>query len=421
VPVSRLPLKTCLAAWLFGQTALLCAQPLQMREAIEQALQRQPSLSALEQAALAARESAVADAELPDPSLKLGVQNLPVTGTDSYDIGAVDMTMTTIGFSQEMVRADKREAAAARSRAEAERWSAAGVELALDIEQAVAMQWLQLYQAVQQQKLIAAIRKELQSEQSVLQQQLASSAASADAVFALQTMAAFTQDRLLKAQGQERIARAALARWLGPVPNAQLPDELPEMPAPPSLSALQRQLSEHPDVLVGRAVEKASRFEAELAAVSSQSDWSWEVMYGKRFQDRADLLTVQFSIDLPWRQAQRQDRRFAEKTALAEQARFGTEDIRQRLQAQLLEAWSAWEVASARVDNYETVLLPAAKAQVETAGVGYRAARQSLAEIWKARRSLLEMQLEALDARVARALALVHLAHYHGGFSHVAN
>src|SRR5690606_29300154 len=64
------------------------AEPLQLKEVIHQALAGQPSLQGMEQAALAAREAAVADAQLPDPKLRFGVQNLPVTGSDALDPAA---------------------------------------------------------------------------------------------------------------------------------------------------------------------------------------------------------------------------------------------------------------------------------------------------------------------------------------------
>lgn len=396
------------------------ADPLRLGEAVTQALTEQPALKGLERAAFAAKEAAVADAQLPDPRLSFGVESLPITGSDSLDPTASDMTMTTISFMQEMVRSDKREAAAARSRAEAQQWTAQRRALALAIRRDVSLVWLQLFLATQQQQLIAAKRQELQAEQSVTQQQLAADQATAPQILALQTTEAFLQDQYLKAQGEERIARAALARWLGHVVDRELPESLPVFPKPPALAALQEQLARHPAVLASRAAEAAAGHSAQLARVASQSDWSWEVMYGMRQDGRDDMIGVRVSVDLPWNQASRQDRRRASQQALAEQAQLATDDLLLQLRAELLEAWSAWEVANARVKNYETVLLPAARARVDTAQAGYRAGSQPLAQTWEARRSLLDMQLEALAAQVAQAESVVRLAYFAGEINDVA-
>src|SRR5690606_23257616 len=175
---------------------------------------------------------------------------------------------------------------------------------------------------------------------------------------------------------------------------------------------LQEQLSRHPAVLASRAAEASAGHSARLARVASQPDWSWEVMYGMRQDGRSDMISVQVSVDLPWNRASRQDRREAPQQALAERAQVATEDLLLQLRAELLEAWSAWEVTSARVKNYENVLLPAARARVETAQAGYRAGRQPLAQTWEARRSLLDMQLEALAAQVGQAQAVARLAYF---------
>src|SRR5690606_26740066 len=208
-----------------------------------------------------------ADAQLPDPKLRFGVQNLPVTGSDALDPAASDMTMTTIGFMQEMVRSDKREAAAARSRSEADQWTAERRALALAVRRDVSLAWLELFLATQQQQLIDTKHQELLAEQSVAQPQLAADQATAPQILALQTTAAFLQDQSLKARGEERVARAALARWLGHAVDRELPDSLPVLAPPPTLAALQEQLSRHPAVLASRAAEASAGHSARLARV----------------------------------------------------------------------------------------------------------------------------------------------------------
>jgi len=51
---------------------------------------------------------AIRAGQLPDLTLKAGVDNLPVTGQQKYTIGQDFMTMRRIGIEQEWVSGDKR-------------------------------------------------------------------------------------------------------------------------------------------------------------------------------------------------------------------------------------------------------------------------------------------------------------------------
>ncbi|MFX5957100.1 TolC family protein, partial [Acinetobacter baumannii] len=66
----------------------------------------------------AAIEMAVAGKQLPDPVLKVGVNNVPVDGRDRFSIGTEAMTMRSISVMQEFTRPAKRAARAARFEAE---------------------------------------------------------------------------------------------------------------------------------------------------------------------------------------------------------------------------------------------------------------------------------------------------------------
>ena len=64
----------------------------------------------------AAREMAGPAGELPDPKLKLGVENVPTNGADSWSLTRDFMTMTKIGVMQEFPREEKRKLRSQRAR-----------------------------------------------------------------------------------------------------------------------------------------------------------------------------------------------------------------------------------------------------------------------------------------------------------------
>ncbi|MBY0469447.1 MAG: TolC family protein, partial [Burkholderiaceae bacterium] len=95
-------------------------QTLSLDQALRLAQDRSRQLSAQELAAVAAREMSAAAGQLPDPTLKAGVNNLPVDGADRFSLTRDFMTMRSIAVMQELTRDEKRKARSARFDREAE-------------------------------------------------------------------------------------------------------------------------------------------------------------------------------------------------------------------------------------------------------------------------------------------------------------
>src|SRR5882672_12790565 len=94
---------------LLGVAALpgRAAGPLTLDEALRLAQERSRQLPAQEAAANASRQMAIAAGQRPDPTLKAGVNNLPVNGPDRLSLTRDFMTMRSVGMSQEFTRDSK--------------------------------------------------------------------------------------------------------------------------------------------------------------------------------------------------------------------------------------------------------------------------------------------------------------------------
>src|SRR5512132_4427994 len=90
---------------------------------------------------------AVAAGQLPDPTLKLGIDNLPVEGADAYSLTRDFMTMRRIGVMQEFTRGEKRQLRTARFEREAERAGAEKSATLAMIQRDAALAWLDRYYA----------------------------------------------------------------------------------------------------------------------------------------------------------------------------------------------------------------------------------------------------------------------------------
>ena len=78
--------------------------PITLSEAQRIAAERSRQLTAQDSAVFASREMAVAAGQLPDPTLKAGIDNLPVNGADAFSLTRDFMTMRRIGVMQEFTR-----------------------------------------------------------------------------------------------------------------------------------------------------------------------------------------------------------------------------------------------------------------------------------------------------------------------------
>lgn len=119
--------------------------PLTLADALTTAVARSQQVAAQDALATAARQQAVSAAQLPDPVLKLGVDNLPVNGADRFSLTRDFMTMRRIGVMQEIPRAEKRQLRGERFEREAQRVQAERQMTVAAVRRDTATAWLDRY------------------------------------------------------------------------------------------------------------------------------------------------------------------------------------------------------------------------------------------------------------------------------------
>ncbi len=144
------------AAALVGGAAYAQGAPLSLAEALKLAVAQSQQVVSQRAMIEAAREMAVAGGELPDPKLKVGVENVPTEGPDAWSLTRDFMTMSKIGLMQEFPRAAKRELKAERALRDAERGTVAVESTTLAVERDAATAWLARRYAAEAERVIAA-------------------------------------------------------------------------------------------------------------------------------------------------------------------------------------------------------------------------------------------------------------------------
>ena len=386
---------------------------LSLNDAIKLAIQNQPLIQSLDDAAAAAREAAVAEGQLPDPKLKFGVINLPINHGDALRFDRDDMTMSNIGFSQDVVPKLKRDAASHKMEAEAEQYHSEQLVTTRSIQRDVALAWLDVFEAQKKTGLYAKIADEMAAERKVSLARISSGGASPSETLQLDKERAMTNDQYYVAKRDEQKARAMLARWIGSAANSPISNDLPTITTklPDTVVATNAEIDSHPALQNARQAELVAQSDVDIAKAERLRNWNWEVMYGKRRSDLSDMVSVQVSIDLPWDRANRQDKRTSEKLLLIERAKKLTADRHLELSAELASARAEWEAAEAREAEHQSSLIPVTNARLNLIQASYTAGKASLADVWEARRGVLEVEIDHWGILTDKQRAAVKMAY----------
>lgn len=403
----RIALTTLIAMLALCDNARGADLPLTLAQARHLAVERSRQLVGQEHAVAAARDMAVAAGQLPDPVLKAGIDNLPVTGADRFNLGNDFMTMRRVGVTQEMTSADKRRLRGNRFEREAEKSLAEKDVTAAGIERDTALAWLERYYAEAMAALIAE-----QGDQARLEVQAAEGAyrsgrgTQADLAMARSGLA-MVDDRASEFQLRVRNATTMLARWVGAA--AGLP--LAGRPAVDAIgldpSDLEAQFAHHPQIAVLAKQQEIAEAEVQLAQANKKPDWSVEVAFQQRGPAYSNMISLGVSIPLQWDRQRRQDRELSSKLSLVEQARAEREEMLRAHIAETRTMINEWENKRARSARYGRELIPFAQQRSAAVLAAYRGGRASLADVLVARRNEIDVRLQALqlESEVARLWA----------------
>jgi outer membrane protein TolC len=379
------------------------AQTLTLPEAQRLAVERSRQVSAQDAAVAASRDMAVAAAQLPDPMLKLGIDNLPINGPDQFSLTSDFMTMSRIGVMQEFTRSEKRQLRAQRFEREAEKSLAEKAATIASIQRDTALAWLDRYYAETMAAVIAQQAGEAKLEIVAAESAYRAGRGNQSDVFAAHSARVGLEDQAAELDRRIRTAKTALARWVGDAAGAPLAGK----PAIDSLrldtGALDTQLAHHPQIAVLAKQEQIASAEARIARADKKADWSLEVMYSQRGPLYSNMVSLEVSVPLQWDQKNRQDRELASKLAMVEQAKAQRDDMLRAHVAEVQAMVQEWENGRQRVARYERELIPLARERIKAALAAYQGGKASLTDLLLARRNEIEVRMQAVQLEMEAA------------------
>jgi cobalt-zinc-cadmium efflux system outer membrane protein len=352
--------------------------PLSLEAAVDEALNTAPQIDAQTANLEAAQALTEGAGRLPDPELILGIDNLPVTGSDAYSTTSDFMTMRKIGVMQTFPGAKKRRLEHDQAEIQADVATAELKQTQLAIARTVAEAWIRRATAETSLAALRAIQPDVRLQAKAARAAVSAGRTStADALLA-ETAVVQLANRVLALQSEAQRATLELAGWLGAEasrPLAPMPS-LDELPTP--AHALLASVHEHGSLLPFASRIEAARVDVDLAKAAGRADWSAELAFAKRGPDFSDMVSLEFRIGLPLWAKYRQNPRIAAKGAELRQLEADREVELRMHTAELSQMLVAWDLLGQQLEQYDQELLPLARERTRALLASYRAGRGDL-------------------------------------------
>lgn len=380
---------------------------LSLADTVRLARDQAPALLAQQHALDGAQSAQRAAGTLPDPKLGVGVENYPVGGPDRYSLTRDFMTMQRIALMQDVPNRAKRAARESLAQARVERERAMLAAAQLNVQRDATLAWLAVHFAERRLAPLAELERENQLLQGTLDARIAGGRAMpADATMARQE-ALTLADRRDDVVRDVAKARAALRRWVGPRADEPLDGDA----AVPAVSAEQvrADIHRHAEIAPYAAMHQMAQAEAREVDAEQHGDWGWELAYSKRGSPYGDMVSFQFTFELPWQRGERQQPQLAAKQKEAQRVEAEREETmrrhREEIDMQLAEL-QALDRQHARLAGSAQAL---AGERVALTLASYQAGRGDLAAVLAARREAADIRLKLIDLDAQRAALRVRL------------
>jgi outer membrane protein TolC len=387
------------------------AQALSLDEAIRIGEGRSARLAAQSAAVAATSGLAERALQMPDPKLKFGVENVPVSGPDSLSLTNDSMTMKRIGVMQDIVNGDKRKARSDRIARERDVEQASLVLERASLRREIAMAWYEVLHATRALEVMSDLQNAVALQQETVGAAIAAGRAPVADGFMARSALESVRDQVID---QERVlarSRIQLASFVGEEakrPVGAAPDTT-RLPVP--VEALLGSLDRQPTLQVLESREALARSDVEVAKSTKSPDWSVEFSFGQRTPNYSNMASLMFSVDLPLAAERRQDRDVAASLAQVDRARALREEARRAYEAQVRTLAVDWEAWNRRVERFEKVLIPLAQERAGAALAAYRGGKGELTAVIEARKAEAETRLGLHNALLERGRAWAGLSY----------
>lgn len=391
--------------------------PLTLAEAGDLALAAEPGQQAMQAKAAALNERAVLAAELPDPMLRLGLNNFPI---ESGGFRTEGMTHAAVGLRQafpagksrsfrsrqfDLLAAEMNENADARGR---------------NVLAAARRAWLELYYWEQAHEFVSESRPFFDDLVTVTRSLYSVGRKSQQDVLRAELEFSRLEDRLIDIERQRSRARAVLGEWVGLDAARPVAQKLPQWEQLPPLASLRDKLPEHPALRAADAQIAARDAGVDLANERSKPGWVLDLGYSYREgvlppgEPRSDFISLGVTIDLPFFRKKSIDSNLSAALQERSAAKSVREQTLRTLQSQLAVEHSRWHELTRRLDLYDGRILSQATLHAEASLLAYQSDSGDFADVMRAHIDDLNTRIDHVRLQVERAQSYAVLVNLGG-------
>lgn len=380
--------------------ATAAPQPLTLGQAQQQAVARSRQLNAQDYAIAGARDMAIAAGQLPDPVLKAGIDNLPVSTSDRFSLTKDFMTMRRIGISQELTRADKRQSRSARYESEAQKSEAQKDVIIAAIQRDTAIAWLERYYIQQMAALISVQANQARQEIEAATAAYRGGRGTQADILSARSALLLLGDQASEIDRRLKVSQTMLTRWTGADGDIVLAGRPDIDNIRLDAATLDTALNHHPKITVLNRQEQVARAEANLARTNQRADWSVEVAFQQRGSAYSNMVSVGLSVPLQWDRKNRQDRELGAKLAMVEQTTAERDESLREHVAEARALIAQWKSGRERIARYTSELIPLSGERTQAVMAGYRGGKATLSEVLSARRNETDVRMQAVELQL---------------------
>lgn len=391
--------------------------PLTLAEAEDLALAAEPGQQAMQARAAALEARSVLAGELPDPTLRVGLNNFPI---ESGGFRTEGMTNVAVGLRQAFPAGKTRSLSARQFDFLASEMNENAEARRRNVLTAVRTSWLDFYYWDRAHQVVTESRPFFDDLATVTRSLYSVGRKSQQDVLRAELELSRLQDRLIDIERQRSRAQAALGEWISHDAIRPLARKLPAWDRLPPLESLREALPEHPALRAADAQIQARSAGVDLAQQRSKPGWALELGYSYREgflpsgEPRSDFVSLGVSVDLPFFRKKSVDSTLSAALHERSAAVSGREQTLRGMQSQLAAEHARWRDLTRRLSLYDARILDQAKDNAEASMLAYQSDRGDFADVMRAYIDNLNTGIEHIRLQVERAQSYAVLANLGG-------
>lgn len=391
--------------------------PLTLAEAEDLALAAEPGQQAMRARAAALEERAVVAGKLPDPMLRLGLNNFPI---ESGGFRTEGMTHAAVGLQQAFPAGKTRFHKARQFDLLAAAMSENADTRGRNVLTAARRAWLDLFYWERARRLVSESRPLFDDLVTVTRSLYSVGRKNQQDVLRAELELSRLDDRLIDIERQRSGARAALSEWIGDHAGRPVALKLPKWDQLPPLESLEGTLPDHPALRAADARVQALNAGVDVAKQRSRPGWALNLGYSYREgmlpsgEPRSDFISLGVSVDLPFFSKKSVDSTLSAALQERSAAESSRDQLLRALQSQLAVEHARWQELTRRLTLYDTRILRQAADNAEASMLAYQSDRGDFAEVMRAYIDDLNTRIDHIRLQVERTQSYAVLANLGG-------